>query len=214
MVLLVSFHAVTCVRNHVFITQHCIRLWVHSSILEAGASGGLLQTDLVPGKMLLGKKHWTTSARSSLCPSEGSLQGWVQTAVYLLCPGAELVSQLCLGSGWLHLPELTASTKQLSPAQPQAGSAHALPRLYIEKPKVKSKAEEPGGDEAVLQHSIKSGISYTAPLGLAAVTQTRQTAPMSSAAFIQHKEAAPERAALCASVPHNMQFAKLSKDCC
>lgn len=90
------------------------------------------------------------------------------------------------------------------------GSAHALPRLYIEKPKVKSKAEEPGDDEAVLQHSIKSGISCTAPLGLAAVTQTRQTALMSSAAFIQHKEDAPERAALCASVPHDMQFAKWS----
>lgn len=38
--------------------------------------------------------------------------------------------------------------------QPQTGSARALPMsLYVEKPGVKSKAEEPGGDVAVLQCS-------------------------------------------------------------
>lgn len=124
MVLLFSFHAVTCVRNHVFIAQHRIRLWVHSSISEAAASGGLLQTNPVPEKMLLGKRRWTTPASSSLCPAKGTLQGWVQTAAYLLCPGAELVSQLCLGSGWLRLPELTASTKELSSAQGQLMPYH------------------------------------------------------------------------------------------
>ena len=36
--------------------------------------------------------------------------------------------------------------------QPQTGSAHALPMsLHVDKPRVKSKAEEPGGDVAVLQ---------------------------------------------------------------
>lgn len=48
------------------------------------------------------------------------------------------------------MPELVASIKELSRAQPQPASAHALPCLYIEKPKVKSKTEEPVGDEAVL----------------------------------------------------------------
>lgn len=51
------------------------------------------------------------------------------------------------------MSELTASTKELSWAQPQTGSAQALPCLYTEKPKAKPKAEEPGADEAVLQHS-------------------------------------------------------------
>lgn len=60
--------------------------------------------------------------------------------------------QLYLGSGWFRVPSLV-STKELSWAQPQTESARALPHLYTEKPKVKSKAEEPGGDEAVLEDS-------------------------------------------------------------
>lgn len=51
------------------------------------------------------------------------------------------------------MPELVASIKDLSHAQPQPASALALPCLYIEKLKVKSKAEEPVGDEAALWHS-------------------------------------------------------------
>lgn len=53
-VLLFSFHAATCVTNHVLLT-HYIRLQVHSPTKETAPWGGLLQTIPMPGKMLLGK---------------------------------------------------------------------------------------------------------------------------------------------------------------
>lgn len=76
-----------------------------------------------------------------------------------------------MGSGWLHVPELTASTW----AQLQTGSAHAPPCLYMEKHKVKPKADEAGGDEAVPQHSTLSNqelaVQPLGPLWLAAMAQ-------------------------------------------
>lgn len=66
-------------------------------------------------------------------------------------------------------------------------------------------------------HYIKLGISYPTPWSPWAGSNdrvARQTALMSGAAFIQYKEAVPVRATECASMSHNMWFAKWSQDCC
>lgn len=63
-VLLFSFHAATCVTNHVLLTQHYVRLQVHSPTKETAPWGGLLQTIPMPGKMLLGKGTGNTPPAS------------------------------------------------------------------------------------------------------------------------------------------------------
>lgn len=153
-----SFHAVTCATNHVLITQHHIRLWVHSSIKEKGPWGGLLQTSPVPGKMLLGKGTGQPSPSAlsfSLASPRVRLHRRVQTDVYLLHPSAELVGLKPALSGIRMASCASAHQGAFMGTQPQTGLVHALPVFfYTDKPRVKSKAEGPGCDVAVLQHSL------------------------------------------------------------
>lgn len=116
-VLLFSFHAVTWVRNHVFITQRYIRLWGHSSSKEMPLEEGCSRQVLCQGKCFWRKALDNPPQQPllSIWPSQryAYTDGWRQMYT---CTAQALrwSASSQLGSAWLQVPELRAFTKGLS----------------------------------------------------------------------------------------------------